>query len=268
VFKKKAPKVGLGIIVGIITVLIAGIFVDPYSAYGSSSLVTTPPSATHIFGTDFLGRDLYSEIVAGAYPSLFVSTVAALGSVILGLFAGVAAGYYSKLHAVVGGLSDLIMIFPMLPLLIVFGSLFPPSDLFIASLLTMVMWPLVARAIRAQVRSVKKLPYVDAARTSGLKDRHIVFTIIVPEVVSIAVAYFIINISFALVLTTALEFLGVGNPDVVTWGSILYWAQQFGFLAGAWWWVLIPGAFITITAIALAMIGYSLEEIFNPRLRS
>ncbi len=168
----------------------------------------------------------------------------------------------------VGGVSDLIMIFPMLPLLIVFGSLFPPSDLFIATLLTLVMWPLVARAIRAQVLSIKKLPYVDAAKTSGLKDRHIVLTIIIPEVVSIAVAYFIINISFALVLTTALEFLGVGNPDVVTWGSILYWAQQFGFIAGAWWWVMIPGAFITITAISLAMIGYSLEEIFNPRLRS
>ena len=215
-----------------------------------------------------MGRDLYSEIVAGAYPSLFVSTVAALGSVIIGLFAGVIAGYFSRLHALIGGISDLIMVFPMLPLLIVFGSLFPPSDLFIASLLILVMWPLVARAIRAQVRSLKKLPYVDAARTSGLKDIDIVLTIIMPEVVSIAMAYFIINISFALVLTTALEFLGVGNPDVITWGSILYWAQQFGFLAGAWWWIIIPGAFITTTAIALAMVGYALEEIFNPRLRS
>jgi peptide/nickel transport system permease protein len=214
-----------------------------------------------------LGRDLYAEIVAGAYPSLFVSIVAALGSAIIGLFAGVAAGYFSRLHALIGGASDLIMIFPLLPLLIIFGSLFPPSNLFVATLLTLVLWPLVARAIRAQVLSVRKLPYVDAARTSGLKDRHIVLTIIIPEVVSIAIAYFIINVSFALVLTTALEFLGVGNPDVITWGSILYWAQQFGFLAGAWWWVMIPGAFITITAISLAMIGFALEEIFNPRLR-
>jgi peptide/nickel transport system permease protein len=267
-FSKRAPKAGLILLLCIAIFLLASPLIESFSAYKTTGALTAPPSSTHIFGTDFLGRDVYAEIVVGAGPSLFVAIIAALGSVIIGLFAGVFAGYFSKLHGVIGGLSDLIMIFPMLPLLILLGSLFVANDFLIAELLTLVMWPLVARAIRAQVLSIRNMAFVDAARTSGVKDIQIVFRIIVPEVLSIAVAYFIINVSFALVLTTALQFLGVGNPDVVTWGSILYWAQPFAFIAGAWWWIVAPGAFITLTAIGFALIGFSLEEVFNPRLRA
>jgi peptide/nickel transport system permease protein len=267
-FSKKAPKAGLILLLCIAITLSASSAVENYSAYEATGTATAPPSPSHIFGTDFLGRDIYAEIVAGSGPSLFVAIAAAFGSVIIGLFVGVFAGYFPKLYSPVGGLGDLIMTFPMLPLLILLGSLFVPNNYLIAGLLTLVMWPLVARAIRAQVLAIKKMAFVDAARTSGVKDVQIVFKIIMPEVLSIAVAYFVINVSLALVLTTALEFLGVGNPDVITWGSILYWAQQFGFISGAWWWIIVPGGFITLTAIGFALIGFSLEEIFNPRLRA
>ena len=134
--------------------------------------------------------------------------------------------------------------------------------------LVLVLWAPVARAIRAQTLSVKKLAYVDAGRTSGLKDRHIVTGIIFYEVAPIAVAYFIINISVSLILITALEFLGVGNPLVVSWGSIMYWAQQYAFGERAWWWVIAPGAIISLFCTAFGLIGFSFEEMINPRLRT
>ncbi len=257
----------MAILVGIMLFLIIGSFVNPYSPYKDSKLLNSPPSPTHIFGTDFLGRDIYSQIVNGAYPSLLVAVIAALGSVVLGVLAGVFSGYYSRLRGLVGGTGDLIMVFPLLPLLLLIGSLFVATNLFIATLLIFVLWPLVARAIRPQALAISKMPFVQAAKTSGVKDREIVMTIVIPQVLSIAIAYFILNVSLALVLTTALEFLGVGNPDLVSWGSILYWAEQFGFLAGAWWWIVFPGTFITLTGMGFALIGFSLEEVFNPRLR-
>ncbi len=254
-------------IVGIIVFIVAGSLLTPYSPYAISVSINKPPSYAHPFGTDYLGHDLFSQIVWGAYPSLFVAMGGALGSVVLGFFVGVFGGYYRKLDGVLGGASDVVMAFPVLPLLIMLGSLFPATNLFIMSLLIAVLWPPVARSVRAQVASAKKLPFVDAARTGGLRDIEIVLRIIVPEVGSIAMAYFIVNVSLTIILTTALQFLGVGNPNAVSWGSTLYWAQQFGFYAGAWWWILVPGAIITLTATGFAFIGFALEEKFNPRLK-
>ena len=268
IFRSKSSKIGAAILIAILLVLGAGLIGNHIPPNATNSGLNRPPSSSHIFGTDWLGHDLYSQIVWGAGPSLFVAIVGALGSVVLGLMAGVFTGYFRKLQGPLGGISDIIMVFPVLPLLILIGSLFQPSDLFIASLLVLVLWPVVARTIRAQVAAIKRLPFIDAAKMSGLSDIKIVFRIIIPEVAAIAIAYFIVNVSFAVVLTTALEFLGVGNPDVVSWGSILYWAQQFGFIAGDWWWVAIPGAFITMLATGFALIGFSFEETINPRLRS
>ena len=100
-----------------------------------------------------------------------------------------------------------------------------------------------------------------------MNDRQIVLKIILFEVGSIGIAYFIINLALNIVIVTALEFLGVGNPLVVSWGSILYWAQQYAFNLGDWWWILAPGFIITLTATAFALIGFSVEEILNPRIR-
>ncbi|MHB8566191.1 MAG: ABC transporter permease [Nitrososphaerales archaeon] len=266
-FGKKASKIGLAIIITLAALILGGIFFGHFSPYYTSTSINQPPSSIHIFGTDYLGHDLFAQVAWGAIPSLLVAITAALGSVLIGMFVGIAGGYFNRTQGPLNGVSDAIMVFPIIPLLLLIGSLLPPSNLFIAGILTLVLWPTVARAMRVQVSSLKKRAFVDAAKLSGYGDGEIVLKIMVPETGSIAIAYFIINVSVAILVTTALEFLGVGNPDVVSWGSILYWAQQFGFLAGAWWWVVVPGAFITLFALGFALIGFSLEEVFNPRLK-
>jgi peptide/nickel transport system permease protein len=251
-----------------LALVLIGPFVIRYMPSDIAGPQNSPPSLDHPFGTDYLGHDLLSQVVYGAYPSLLVGVVAALAASVLGFVVGALAGYYGKAEIVLAGSSDIVMSFPALPLLILVGTLFIVTNQLIISALVLVLWAPAARAIRAQVASVKKMPYVDAARVSGLKDREILWSVIVPKVASIGMAYFVFLVSVSIVLVTALEFLGIGNPDVISWGSILFFAQQYGFYQGDWWWVLAPGLAITIVATGFALIGFSFEEIFNPRLRA
>ena len=149
-----------------------------------------------------------------------------------GFVVGVLGGYYKRLEWVLSASTDAILSIPSLPLLILIGIIFVVTNQLIIGGLMLVLWPPAARAVRSQVASIKKLPYVDAARTSGYSDWRIIWQVIVPKVGSIAMAYFVLLVSVSIVLVTALEFIGVGNPQIVSWGSILYFAQQYGFFSG------------------------------------
>lgn len=265
--RTRSAKIGAILIAILLAfILIAPLFL-PYGPYQIAGQDNSPPSFAHPFGTDYVGHDLLSQVVFGAYPSLLVGLIAAAGAVILGFIVGLFAGYYTKLEPVLSASTDVIMSFPSLVLLIVIGSLFNPTNLLITGSIILVLWAPCARAIRAQVASLKKLPYVNAARTSGMSDRQILWRVVAPGVSSIAMAYFVLIVSISIVLVTALEFVGVGNPDQISWGSILYFAQQYGFYLGDWWWVVAPGAAITIVSAGFALIGFSFEELMNPRLR-
>jgi peptide/nickel transport system permease protein len=266
-FKSPYSKAGGVIILAVLCLAAIGPFLTPYAPNQTSGSANTPPSYHHPFGTDWLGHDLFSQVVYGARPSLFVALTSSLGATLLGFFAGVLAGYYKKMEAIAGGSTDVVMAFPQLPLLIIIGSIFIATNTTIAAILIVVLWPPLARALRPQVAALKKRGYVDAAKTTGLNDLRIVSKIIIPEVLPIGMAYFVINVALSLILVTGLQFLGVGNLGVVSWGSILYWAQQYGFFNGDWWWILFPGLVISLTTTAFALIGFSVEEISNPRLR-
>jgi peptide/nickel transport system permease protein len=255
-------------IAAMLSLVLLGPFFVPYSPYAISGLPNQPPSFAHPFGTDFLGHDLLSQVIYGAYPSLLVGLGAAVGATAFGFFVGLLGGYYRRLEWLLSASTDSILSIPALPLLILIGIIYPVNNTIIVEGLILVLWAPAARAVRAQVASVKKLQYVEAARTSGMTDWQIIWRVIVPKVGAIAMAYFILLVSVSIVLVTALEFIGIGNPEIVSWGSILYFAQQYGFYLGDWWWVLAPGLSITIVATGFALAGFSFEEILNPRLRT
>lgn len=265
--EKKSATAGVVIISFFLIITFIGPYFVPYSPYDVTGNPHTPPSFAHFFGTDYLGRDVLSEVVVGAYPSMVAGIAGALGAVLIGLLVGVFAGYFNRLEAALTGVADVILTFPALPLMVLLGSLYPPTDLLITGIIVIVLWPAIARSIRSQVLSVKKMPFIDAAKESGMSDWRIIRTIIIPEVAPIAIAYFVLTVAAAIVLISALQFLGVGNPDIVSWGSMLFWAQQFAFYNGDWWWIAAPGVAITLVATGFALIGFSFEEITNPRLR-
>lgn len=266
--RTKAAKLGAIIITTFFVVMIIGPYLTPYSPTQTSADINTRPSYAHPFGTDYLGHDVLTQAIYGAYPSMLVGILAASGAVIIGLTVGVMAGYFRRLEGILTGTADVVLTFPPLPLMVLLGSLYPATTTLITLILIVVLWPVSARSIRSQVLSLRERPYVDAARTSGMSDLEIIRRIIIPEIASLAIAYFVLTVAAGIVLVTALQFLGVGNPNEVSWGSMLYWAQQFAFYAGDWWWILAPGLSITIVATAFALLGFSVEETMNPRLRT
>lgn len=264
---RPSSLIGIGTLAAILIFVIAGQLLTPYPPTLTSSSLNAPPSSAHLFGTDYLGKDVFSQVVFGAFPTFGVSLAAAFISVGIGFFVGVFSGYYNRLEGLLGGTTDVFLTFPILPIVILVGELFIATDVLIAVLLGILLWPPLSRAVRTQVASLKQRPYVEAAKTSGVRDLRIVWAIMVPQVFFLAVAYLVINLSISTVIVTAVEFLGVGNPNAVNLGTILYWAQQYAFLPGDWWWFVAPGALIAAFAVALSLIGFAMEEVLNPRLR-
>jgi peptide/nickel transport system permease protein len=265
--RKWTARVGIGIVLAFIVMIAIGPYVIPYAPLATSALKDSPPSLAHPFGTDFLGHDLLSQIVFGAYPSMIVGVSAAIGAVSIGLVVGVVAGYFRRLEGLFIGMTDIVMTFPPFPLMVLLGSISPATNTIVIVVLTLVTWPPVARSIRSQVMAVKQSPYIETSKLSGMGDLEIIFKDVIPEILSIAIAYFVLLAGAAIVLVVGLQYLGIGNPDALSWGSTMYWAQQFAFYSGDWWWILAPGLAITILVIGFALIGFSVEEALNPRLR-
>jgi peptide/nickel transport system permease protein len=237
------------------------------SPYVQTGLANSHPSLGHPFGTDYLGQDILAEIIRGGQVSMLTGILAAIGATVLGVLVGLLGGYFDKLEPVLGGATSVIMTFPAIPLVVILGALYPPTIALIVLYLAIILWTPVARSIRSQVLSVKQKQYISTCRMSGMRPWEIVMKVLLPEISPIAIAYFVLTVPLSIVVVSSLEFLGIGNPNIVSWGSILYFAQQFAFYSGDWWWILAPGLSISLVALGFALLGFTLERIANPRLR-
>jgi peptide/nickel transport system permease protein len=267
ILHSKAAVAGMIMLAAILIFVLIGPYFWPYKPFQGSALANAPPSFAHPFGTDNMGEDLMSQVMYGADSTLVVGIVSAVGATSIGFLAGLYGGYYEKARAPISLATDVVLSFPSIALLIVIGSLFLPSDPIIIMGLVVILWATCSRAILPQVASLKRMPYVDAAKTSGLRNRKIMWKIIAPAVYPVAVAYFILIVSVGIIIATSIGYLGMGNFSQISWGTIFFYAQQNAFFLGDWWWVLAPGLMLALTASSFALVGFSLEEIMNPRLR-
>lgn len=268
-FQSKVSKVGWGMVLAIVLMVVFGPVFVTYPPYKVAPLIAnSAPSLSHIFGTDYLGRDVAADLFYGGQTSMVAGLLAAGGAALIGLIVGVFSGYFSKLDGTLNGLTNIIMVFPPVPLLVLLGTIRPASLATIVFIVAVVLWPATARSIRSQVQAIKKFPYVESAKMSGMGDLEIVFKVVIPQIASIAFAYFVLLVSASLLIIVGLQYVGVGNPDAISWGSMIYWSQQFGFYTGSWWWILAPGLSVTLLTLGFGLVGYSIEETMNPRLRN
>jgi len=220
-------------------------------------------------GTDNLGHDIYTQLLYGARLSLIVGLVATGIGVGLGLLVGLMAGYLGKIvDEVLMRFTDMLLVIPQLPLLIVLVATIGPSLLNIILFLGFFGWMGFARVIRAQVLSLRERPFIEAAKASGAGPGYITVRHIFPNIVSLTYVSLALSVPAAIVGEAALSFLGLGDPTTITWGQMLGGADQVGFSTGlAWWWILPPGISIALLSLSFVLLGYAMDEMFNPRLR-
>jgi len=240
---------------------------DPTARVGRPFM---PPDSTFLLGTNDLGNDILSELIYGTRVSLSIGAIAALTAITTGTAVGLIAGYVGgTVDAILMRLVDLLMVIPFLPLMILLAAYLGPSFWNLVLVIGLLSWARPARVIRSQVLSLRTRGYVMAARSMGAPAAHVIWHHILPGVLPLAVAQFVLAASSTILIEASLSFLGLGDPLAKSWGMILYYAQARGaFLSGAWkWWVLPPGLMITTAVLGFAFTGYALEEIVNPRLR-
>ena len=229
------------------------------------------PSAEHIFGTTGQGQDVFSQTVWGGRATLSIGILVGLLTTVVGIVVGLSSGYFGgAADDALSLMTNVFLIVPSLPLLVVLAAFLGSGNaLYFVLVLTVTGWAWPARVMRSQTLSLREKDFVAAAKVSGEGGPRIILSEILPNMLSIVVASFLGSTIFAIGALTALEFLGLGNPSTISWGTNLYWASNnAGLLTGAWWTFVPAGACIAVVAFAFALVNYAIDELTNPRLRA
>lgn len=272
-FKKNGSGlIGLGMLVIILIMAIFAPIIAPYNSSSTSSAglsdVYNPPSAEHWFGTDDAGQDVFSNFIFGARVSLTVGFFAAFISIIIGGIFGLVAGFFGgRWENFIMRVTDIMLVIPDLPLMVVIVALTKPSLLNIIFVIGLLGWTTTARVVRSQTLAVKSRKFVLRARAIGAGKGHIVIHHILPLVMPILVVQAVLVVSLAILNESALSFIGLGDPTALSWGQMLNYAFGRGAMStGAWWALVVPGFGIVWVVLGLTLLGQGLEKVLNPRL--
>lgn len=242
---------------------------NPMTGVDPHIMSSTPPSARHWLGTDFMGRDIFSQLLAGARVAFMVGVTAAFMAVVLGTAFGMTAGYMGGFSdTLLMRMADMIMVMPTLLVVLMLAALFGQLNIWtIVLMIALFRWPGVSRVVRAQTLSLKQRPFIDAARVAGASHARIIFRHIMPNVLPLAFLYMTFRVTSAIVIEAALAFLGFGDPGTVSWGMMLQWVWKTGHMFRAMYWLLPPGLCISLITLSFYMLGRAMDEVLDPRLR-
>ena len=256
--------------------IMIGLLADLLAPYDPSQPVSEPyqpPSPLYIFGTDGLGRDIFSRSLYGIRTSIIIGVLTGLLTTMIGLMVGLISGYRGGLADNIStALIDIMLTIPPLPLIMVLVAILDRSFTTVILVIALTSWPQVARLVRSMVLSIREYQYVEAARALGASSSRIMFRHILPAVIPLAISQLIVSISYAIVIEAGLAFLGLRNPLELSLGILLNEAQTgvgtgSAFVAGAWWWILFPGMLISMIVMSFVFIGYAVDVAINPRLK-
>lgn len=266
-FARNRPAVcGLAILVGVVILAAIAPIIYPESPFSLAGRPMSPPFGKWILGTDTLGRDIMAGIAHGARTSLLIGLVATVVAVVFGALMGALAGYYG------GWIDDLLMriteVFQTIPsfvFAILLVAIMSPSIQSIIIAISVVSWPALARLVRGEFLSMKNREYVQASIIMGVPDWKIILIQILPNCLSPIIVAGSLLVATAILIESALSFLGLGDPNVMSWGFQVGAGRTV--LRNAWWICTFPGIAILLTVLAINLVGEGLNDALNPRLR-
>ncbi|MCQ0090803.1 ABC transporter permease [Roseovarius sp. M141] len=263
----RGAVIGLVILALVVITAILAPFIFPQSPWKMVQRPFLPPFTQDglLLGTDALGRNVMSGLAHGAYVSLLVGLVSTIVALAIGVPVGACAGYFA------GRTDDALMRFteffqtiPSFALAIVLLAIFQPSLMFVIIAIAIVSWPPVARLVRGEVLSLRTREFVEAATLSGLGNTQIILRHILPNALPPIIVLASLMVAQAILLESSLSFLGLGDPNVMSWGYMIGAARTV--IRTAWWLSFLPGMAILLTVLALNLIGEGLNDALNPRL--
>jgi len=266
----KKAKIGLFILLFFIIIAIFAPFIAPYDPNSFVGAPYLQPSKDFLLGTDRMGRDILSQLIYGTRLSLVVGLVTGSLMTTISVLLGMTSGYFGGLtDRILSTIIDVFMVIPGLPLMIVIASYVRIRGILpIILVISFTSWAPGARVIRSQTLTMRSREFVIASRITGEKHRRIIFSEIMPNMSSLIASNFFTACLTAIIGEASLEFLGFGDVSSITWGTMLYWAQNSSALLNqSWAWVLAPGAAIAILGASFALLNFSIDELTNPKLR-
>jgi len=275
----RSPKVLIGLagLTGFLVLAVIGPWIAPYNpaeTFSTTASFPQPPSAAHLLGTTQQQQDVFSQLLAGGRSTILVAFVAGLVATVLSVVVGVTAGYAGGLgDDLLSMLANFFLVLPALPLLIVIFGFLPPSqgsdDVLIGLIIAITGWAFGARILRAQTLSLRTRDYVESARVIGERGWRIISFEILPNLIPILASSFLFTVLYGVGTYTALAFLGLVNPNHVSWGGMLFYAQVAGAEQSGYWWLFIPpGLAVALLGTSLALLNFGIDEFINPRLRA
>lgn len=265
--RNPAAIAGMVMLIAVLLVAIVGPWVYPADPFEIRTMPLTPPFSEEAWlGSDQLGRDVLTGIVYGGRATLLVGAFAALLSVAIGVSLGALAGYYGgRVDALLMRVTEFFQVLPALLFAMVVVTLFSPSLVTVTLAIGIVSWPGTARLARAEFLKTKNLEFVRAERAIGARDARIIWKVILPNALPSLVVSATLAVGAAILFEAGLSFLGLGDPNQMSWGLMIGSARQY--VLSCWWAVAFPGAAIFITVLAVSLIGDGLNDALNPKLR-
>jgi peptide/nickel transport system permease protein len=265
-------KARIGLLILGLTILVAALapVLAPHSPTATSFPPYRNPSGTNWFGTTGNGQDVFSQLLYGTRVSLLVGLAAGLMATVVAVTIGLIAGYRPGIvDELLGFATNLVLVIPALPLMIILAAYVPSRSVWtIVLVVAFTSWATGARVIRSQASTLRTRDFVTSAVFSGERLPRIVFREILPNMTSLVAGSFFGAATAAVMAEASLEFLGLGNPNTVSWGTILYYAQQQNaLLTGQWVLVFAPGLAIALLATSFTLVNFGVDALSNPKLR-
>lgn len=237
--------------------------VDPFDMVGRPS---SPPFGRFLLGTDVAGRDILAGILNGARISLLIGLSASLVATVVGVALGAVAGYYGgRIDDMLMRTTEFFLTIPSFVLAVVVVAIFQPTVVTVTAAIAVVSWPSVARLARGEFIAHRDREYVQGCRAIGMPDWEIIVLQIMPNALPPIIVVSSLMVATAILTESGLSFLGLGDPNLVSWGYMIGVARTV--LRTAWWMAAIPGLMILATVLAINLVGEGLNDALNPRLR-